>query len=140
MISMHLDRLILVVVLAIATVTDVRHREVPLWLTFGGIAGGLIASVLDNQHSVTSAVVGLAAGLLPPLPFVLLGGLGAGDLLLFASIGVWEGWRFILSTFWWTAVVGAGLALGARILRKRSLPYVPAILAGAILAYVTMPA
>jgi prepilin peptidase CpaA len=138
--TIHLDGLVLGSVLAIATVTDLRRREVPLWLTFGAITVGLIAGLLDSRHGAVATFIGLAAGIVPPLPFVLLGGLGAGDLLLFASIGVWEGWHFVLSAIWWTAVVGALLALGVRVLGRRSLPYVPAILVGAILAYVTMPA
>jgi prepilin peptidase CpaA len=136
----RLDDLILGVVLTIATVTELRRREVPLGLIVGAIAGGLIAGTVHDRHGIGAALVGLGAGLVPPLPFVLLGGLGGGDLLLFASIGIWEGSRVVLVAVWWMAVVGAGGALGARVLDKRRLPYVPATLVGAILAFLTVPA
>gem|GEM_PF-7011152 len=41
------------------------------------------------------------------------------DLLLCATIGVWEGRCFVLSAIWWTTMVGTGLALDARVLGTR---------------------
>jgi len=73
-----MDSLVLSTVLTIAMATDLRRREVPVWLTFGAIATGLIASILEDRHGVVAAVVGLAARLVQPLPFVLLGGVRAG--------------------------------------------------------------
>jgi Flp pilus assembly protein protease CpaA len=120
--------------------TDLRRREVPLWLTFGAIAGGIAVGSVDGQRGIVAILAGFLAGLVPLLPFVLLGGLGAADALLLASIVVWEGWRFVLDATWWTAVAGGVLALVTRGRGQISLPYAPAIAAGTVLAFLTLPA
>lgn len=129
-----LATLVIGVLLLIATVTDIRRREVPGWLTSGGIGAGLLVAAAHGPDVLLLSVIGLAVGGLLLLPFVILGGFGAADALLLAAIGAWQGWQFVLWTAWWAALAGAGLAIGAWRRGQRTFPYVPAIAIGAGLA------
>ncbi|CCF85768.1 prepilin peptidase [Nitrolancea hollandica] len=125
---------VILTILAIATVTDLRTRLVPAWLTFGGAAVGLIVASVFGWNALQSSIVGLVVGGLILLPFVLIGGFGLADALLLATIGAWCGWEFVLWTTWWTALAGAVLAIIARWRGRRTFPYVPAITIGVVLA------
>jgi leader peptidase (prepilin peptidase)/N-methyltransferase len=120
-----------------ATVTDLRRREVPTWLTVGGGLAGLLVAAVYGWQALAPSLPGLAVGGLLLLPLVRAGGFDAGDALLLAAIGAWLGWQLVLWTAWWAAVVGAGLALVARRHGQRTIPYVPAVALGAALAFVT---
>src|SRR5687768_5584635 len=104
---------VVAVVLAIATVTDLRERRVPLWLTASGIALALVWGVASGDvDGLRESGLGLLAGLLPLAPFVLIclrrgdGGMGGGDALLLGVVGAWLGWRLVLAVTWWGAIVG----------------------------------
>jgi Flp pilus assembly protein protease CpaA len=146
---------VLLAVLAAATVCDLRSRRVPAWLTGGGIAAGVLLAAWEGPPALRTSLAGALAGGLVFLPFVWRGWLGAADALLLAAVGAWQGWRVALWAAWWTALAGAALALGvwgwrawhyraradaragtgsAAGARADPLPYVPAILAGTLLA------
>lgn len=129
------DQLVVGVVLVVASVTDLRRREVPLGLSLAFVLSGLILGILREPEGWTAAVLGLAAGALPVLPFVVLGGLGGADLLLLGAVGAWEGWHLVLRAEFWMALAGAVLALVAHSRHQGSIPYVPAILIGTMLAF-----
>jgi Flp pilus assembly protein protease CpaA len=122
-------------VLLVATLTDLRRRQVPLWLSFGFVASGIALSAFRGTDALATSLSGFAAGTLPVLPFVVLGGFGGADLLLLAAVGAWEGWHFVVIAECWTAVAGAVLALVAWRRHQSSLPYVPAILVGTACAF-----
>ena len=128
------DTLIVSVMLMVATVTDLRRREVPGWLTFGGIASGVVVAAMDGADAVFVSLLGMMIGGLITLPFVLIGAFGAADALLLAAIGAWEGPQFVLWTAWWMSLAGAVLAIVAWRRGQASFPYVPAIAVGAGLA------
>ena len=131
---------VVAIVMAISTVTDMRARRVPLWLTGGGIGAGLAVAALTTTGVITipgalalpQSAIGLAAGVLVLLPFVLLGGIGAGDALLLGVVGTWLGWAFVLWTAWWASLAGGVLALIALARGQKTFPYVPALALGAI--------
>lgn len=129
----------LAVLLMVATVWDVRSRRVPLWLTLGGSAMGLSLSILGGTHVITLGILGFAAGIILLLPLVLRGGFGGADALVLGMVGAWLGWPLVLWVAWWTALVGGVLALLVSWRGQRTLPYVPAIAVGAVLAYLTSP-
>lgn len=85
------DTLVLGTMLVIATFTDLRRREVPGCLTFGGIASGVIVAAMTGVNALVVSVLGLMVGGLIVFPFVLVGAFGAADALLLAAIGAWEG-------------------------------------------------
>lgn len=122
-----------------AAVTDLRWREVPTWLTVGGGLIGCVAAAVSGWEALTSSLVGMLVGGLLLVPFVRLGGMGAGDALVLAAIGSWGGWPFVLAAAWWSALAGALLALVAWRRGERSLAYVPALAVGALLAVLVGP-
>jgi prepilin signal peptidase PulO-like enzyme (type II secretory pathway) len=127
--------LVIAIVMAISTVTDLRERRVPLWLTAGSITAGLLVAGMMGGATggpLRMSVIGLVVGVLILLPFVLLGGIGAGDALLLGVVGTWLGWTFVLWTTWWASLAGGALALVALWRKQRTFPYVPALAIGAI--------
>ena len=135
---------VVALLLAIATVTDLRERRVPLWLTTGGIALALawaaLTGGLDGQHGLMASGLGLLAGLLILSPFVLIGivrghdAIGLGDILLLGVIGAWLGWVFVLWCTWWMSLAGGLLGIVALLRKQRTFPYVPALLLGFLAA------
>jgi prepilin peptidase CpaA len=127
---------VVAVVMAISTVTDLRERRVPLWLTASTIAGGLLTAGTMGGEALRESAIGLVVGLLLLAPFVALGGIGMGDALLLGVVGTWLGWCFVLMTAWWGALAGGVLALVALLRKQRTFPYVPALAIGAMVAAV----
>jgi prepilin peptidase CpaA len=78
--------------LAFAAAHDVKSRRVPnaLILTFLGM-GFLARAILDGPSGMAGGLLGMLVGLaIPFLPFAF-GLLGAADVKLLASMGVWLG-------------------------------------------------
>lgn len=127
-------RAVTAALLLVAVITDLRQRRAPLWLTAGGTGAGLVlAAFLGREALLTSATGALAgAGLL--LPMLLFGWVGAGDALLLGAIGAWDGWRFALCTLCLGSVAGGVLGVLAWRLHKTTIPYVPALAAGALMS------
>ena len=100
-----------VVVLAIASVTDLRSRRIPNWLVIPFLCSGLLFSCLSGGWQGAAhgfGGVGLAA-LLFGLP-CFLRAMGMGDLKLAAGVGAWLGpWQFFLA-FILTGIAGGILA------------------------------
>src|SRR5258707_15119620 len=108
------ERAVVGLVLLVATITDVRQRQVPLWLSLGFIASGVALGTLRGPSGLLASLLGLAVGTLPVLPFVVLGGFGGADLLLLGAIGAWEGWHFVLLAECCTPLGGAALPRSGR--------------------------
>lgn len=132
-----LDTLVIGVMLLMATYMDLRRREVSGWLTFGGIASGVLVASTNGKDALHVSLFGMTVGGLIILPFVLIGAFGAADALLLAAIGAWEGPLFVLWTVWWMSLAGAILAIIAWRRGQPSLPYVPAIAVGTSLSLMT---
>lgn len=120
------------VILLVAVVTDVRERRAPLWLTGGGTAAALLLAAFLGREALTASATGAATGAGLLLPMLLFGWVGAGDALLLAAIGAWDGWRFALWTLCLGSVAGGLLGVLAWRLHKKTIPYVPALAAGAL--------
>jgi prepilin peptidase CpaA len=107
-------------VTVIATVTDLRTRRVPNWLTFGSAAAGLaMAAMHVDGVGVAGALEGLLVGLLLMLPGHLIGKTGAGDVKLLAAVGTLLGPKSIVMAFPYSAIAGGGLAVLVAISRRR---------------------
>ena len=129
-----LETLVVAVTLLMATFTDLRTREVPNWLTFGGIGSGVIVAALHGTDALVVSLLGTLIGGSIIIPFVLIGSFGAADALLLAAIGAWKGPEFMVWTAWWMSLVGAALATVAWRRGHVTFPYVPAIAIGAALS------
>jgi Flp pilus assembly protein protease CpaA len=123
------------VLLMAATVSDLRRRQVPAWLTFGGIGVGALIATFSGWDALRVSLIGGLVGGMVLIPFVVIRAFGLADALLLAAVGAWYGAEFALRTAWWAALVGALLAMIAWWRGERVFPYVPAIALGALLAF-----
>ncbi|MEZ6089999.1 MAG: prepilin peptidase [Pirellulaceae bacterium] len=120
-----------IVLLVIATICDLRTREIPDWIS---IAIGLMAVVgsltglldLSIQWVVAGGVVGLLIG----YGLFRYARLGGGDAKLIASLGMLLGPVGILVLLFGMAVFGGVLALIAIYRGQQDYAYAPAITAG----------
>ncbi len=102
-----------VVVLAIATYTDLRYRRIPNWLVFPFLLAGIGVSVwLGGWHGLGQSFAGLGLGLVLYGVLAFMGGMGMGDVKLCAAIGAWLGPQQLLLAIVVTGIVGGVMALG----------------------------
>jgi len=150
---------VLIAALGWAVVTDLRWRRISNRLTYPLIALGLLANGASGgwsglSSSLAGALLGFGLLILP----CALGGMGIGDLKLMVALGALKGPEFVLLTAVYGGIAGGMLAVlelvrsgalvatlhragalhGARGTTARSLtiPYGPAIAAGALFALV----
>ena len=98
-------------VLAVATVTDLRSRRIPNWLTFPYMAAGLIvAAWLGGWQGELRGLGGFALGACIYGALNLMGGMGMGDVKLCAAIGLWIGASQLMLSMVMTAMVGGVMA------------------------------
>ena len=153
------------IVVVVATFTDLRSRRIPNWLVLPFLAAGIAALTWrDGWHGLERSLGGAALALLLFGLLFLMGGMGAGDVKLCAAIGAWigPGQLFI-------ALVLTGLAGGVMVLAwatwggflrdlftgtadlifggkrragltlsnplRRKLPYAPAIAIGTLISF-----
>lgn len=80
------------IVLAIATFTDLRSRRVPNWLVLPFLVAGVgVSTWLHGWHGLGQSLAGLALGALLLGVLCWMGGMGMGDVKLCAAIGAWIG-------------------------------------------------
>jgi prepilin peptidase CpaA len=140
------------VVVSVATFTDLRSRRIPNWLTLPSLAAGLVTGGmlhgLDGLRR-SAAGAGLAVLLLAALCF--LRGMGWGDLKLCAAVGAWIGPGQLMLALIMMGMAGGLLAMAwllfhgpeskppARLTLDDpaavKLPYAPAIAIGALFSF-----
>jgi prepilin peptidase CpaA len=83
-------------VTALAAVWDWKTGLIPNWLTFGGVAGGLLGHVAHGAwvggfpsaaHQGLLSLGGLGLCALVPALMFIKGGMGGGDVKLFGALG-----------------------------------------------------
>ncbi len=109
------------VVLTAAT-TDVRRREIPNWLTLGGIVAGLVLHTgLYGWQGLKFASIGLGLAALIFIPIFLMRWLGGGDIKLMGAIGALAGAENMFVVFVLDALLAATAALVLIIFKGRLL-------------------
>ena len=106
------------VVLVVAAVIDGWKLKVPNWLTFpfafsAWAYHGVVGGWQDLQTSLVGTAVGLGLLLVP----YAIGGMGAGDVKLFAGVGAWLGPAVTWGAFCVSVVVGGLLAVALVLYR-----------------------
>jgi prepilin peptidase CpaA len=143
-------RSLLIVIVGLAAVLeDLTRRRISNWTSGGALIAGLIVHFAQKGwpgvlHSLFGAAIGFGVFLI----FYLLGGMGGGDIKLMAGFGALLGDSQIVPAALWAAMTGGLMAvvyLAVRAVARRagtagkaaeSIPYAPAITAGAWLALV----
>lgn len=111
-----LNRYILIVLLVISVISDIRLRKIPNKFTFPAMLWGIITAGIFNGlngilYSLGGFIVGLAIFIIP----YTMGGMGAGDVKLMATIGSLLGWKLTVYSALLTAVAGGIIVIGYTI-------------------------
>ncbi|MBM4004901.1 MAG: prepilin peptidase [Planctomycetes bacterium] len=108
------------VVLVVAAVIDGLKLKVPNWLTFPFIVSGWIFSLASmGFEGLGWSMLGTVVGLALLLPAYAIGGMGAGDVKLLMGVGAWVHPTLTFYGFCVSAVVGAILAIGMVLYRRK---------------------
>ncbi|HTW77995.1 MAG TPA: A24 family peptidase [Terracidiphilus sp.] len=100
------------VVLGVATFTDLHSRRIPNWLVFPyWLAGIVVRGVLFGWHGVGQSLAGAGVAIGIFGVFFLLGGMGAGDVKLCAAVGAWIGPAQTVFALILTALAGGVIVL-----------------------------
>lgn len=105
------------IVVSIATATDLRSRRIPNWLVLPFLLAGFAVSTwVHGWHGLAQSAEGMALGLFTFGIFFWLGGMGAGDVKLCAGIGAWVGPGQMLIALIFIALAGGVMAIGWSVL------------------------
>ena len=99
------------IVLAIATFTDLRSRRIPNWLVLPFLLAGVIVSAGFTAGRVGQSLEGIGLGALLFGVLFWMGGMGMGDVKLFAAIGAWIGPSQLRLALVITGIAGGMMAL-----------------------------
>lgn len=106
----------------IAAFTDLKRREIPNWLTLGGIAAGLALNTsLAGLSGLKTAGAGLGLAALIFIPLFVMRWLGGGDVKIMGAIGALAGPQYMIVIFVFDAILGGIAALVLVIARGRLL-------------------
>lgn len=104
--------LLLMTLLGLAVYFDLKIRKVPNKITAPIALTGLMISLVGSGYQgLLFSVIGMIFGLLIFIIPYLMGGMGAGDVKLMASIGALMGWEFTMRT-----ALGAALSGGLMVI------------------------
>ena len=100
-----------VIVLAVATLTDLRSRRIPNWLVVPFLVAGIaVSGWLHGWSGIGHSLAGLALGGLLFGILCWMGGMGMGDVKLCAAIGAWIGPAQLAIALVMTGIVGGIMA------------------------------
>lgn len=129
---------ILLICLALMAWTDWKYRKIPNHILIFLMVVKVLELPGNDIWMLISCGTGFLAGggLLLGCRLLFRGGIGAGDVKLFAVLGCWLGVQNIMIAAWLTAVLAACFSLALLLFRKinvrEGLPMAPFVLAGVI--------
>ncbi len=100
------------ILLAIATVEDIRSRRIPNWLVLPFLAAGVVVNTAcHGAKGLGQSMGGMALALAVTGILCWLRGMGMGDLKLCAAVGAWIGSGQLVVALAATGIAGGVLAL-----------------------------
>jgi prepilin peptidase CpaA len=117
-----LGSMVLVVVLAVATWSDVRTRRIPNVLTLSAFVFALVVRSVAGLDVLADGLLGAGLALCLLLPLFAMGGVGGGDAKLLTAVGAFLGVHGLLVALLATAIAGGVLALVFAVRRGVILP------------------
>ena len=119
------------IALVIATLTDLRKREIPDSLSAVLVVLAVVGKLLSwHPVSWTGILLGFAIAFGASFALFALGGLGGGDVKLLTALGAVLGWPALLPFALLTGVFGGVAAWIAHRKRQVEVAYAPVMLAG----------
>jgi prepilin peptidase CpaA len=96
----------------VATITDLRSRRIPNILTVPFLLLGLaVSGVSGGWSGLGNSLLGVLAAAVVMGLFCYLGGMGMGDLKLFAAVGAWIGPSQLMIALVMTGLAGGAMAI-----------------------------
>jgi len=110
---------VVVLVVGVAAI-DIRRLTIPNAITLPTLILGVVFhTAADGSAGAAMALIGVAAGFCVLFPLYLAGGMGAGDVKLFAGIGAWLG---LIPTLQALAIACVCAAVASFVVRARRTP------------------
>jgi prepilin peptidase CpaA len=110
--TMTVSQSLVIVLVALACVSDLRTRRIPNALTFGAaVAALLFHGTTAGTSGLATSIGGWMLGAALFFPVFALRGMGAGDVKLLAAVGAWLGPLPVASVALITAIAGGAIAL-----------------------------
>ena len=104
-----------------AALADLRTRRIPNWIALPGLIAGMVLNgYFRGSSGVASAMLGALLGAAMFLGIYLAGGMGAGDVKLFAAVGAIVGPQSLLVIFVLTGILGGVAALALMLWRGKA--------------------
>lgn len=120
--SLQLHLAVMILLIGVATFTDLRERRIPNWLVVTGMGTGVLFHLMaPSGQGVMFALSGVAVGIGVLFPLYVLRAMGAGDVKLMGMIGAFVGVSSVLGVLLATLAAGGALAL-CMAAGKRMLP------------------
>ena len=114
--------ILLIILLLVATLTDVVRHKIPNIISLGGIILGFICQAwYFGMSGITDGLLGMLVGLVLFLPFYALKAMAAGDVKLMAMVGTFLGPKIVIACVAATLISGMILALFYIIIRRSNL-------------------
>lgn len=122
MISITIKCFEIIVLLALALISDIKTYKIKNNIVFPFIIIGILTNMhLHGIAGIVFSFKGLIAPILLLIIFFALRMLGAGDIKLFSAIGSIMGLEFILYTILYSFLAGGAIALLLIIVRKNGI-------------------
>jgi leader peptidase (prepilin peptidase)/N-methyltransferase len=137
--------LLVLAILILLTATDLEQRRLPHLLLDPLIVVAVLFVPFNPQLAATSALLGAAAAVafMGALGLLVRGGVALGDLLLVVPLGLVLGWPAVFVAMFVAGLLSAVVSLGLLLTRRAGLrsyiPFVPFLVAGAVIALVRDP-
>lgn len=138
-------QLLILGILVLLTATDLEQRRLPHLLLDPLIVVAALFVPFNPTVDPLSALLGAGAGLafMGALGLLVRGGVALGDLLLVAPLGLILGWPAVFVAMFVAGILSAVVSLGLLLTRRAGLksyiPFVPFLVAGAVVTLVRDP-
>jgi prepilin peptidase CpaA len=100
------------IVVLVATVTDLRSRRIPNWLVVPFLLAGIaVSGWMQGWRGIGHSLAGIGLGTLLFGILFCMGGMGMGDVKLCAAIGAWIGPGQLLTALVITGIAGGVMAV-----------------------------
>ncbi len=128
-------------VLVIVTITDLYKQLIPNKIIFPAYLVFFFLRLFSHHLPILDYIIGffVGGGILFIVAYLSKGGMGGGDVTLFALIGLVLGWQQVLLTIFLASFLGSligGILLLMKLLqRKQGIPFAPFIVTATVIVY-----